>query len=134
MDQNPAQAIIVPTLSVRNGGKAIEFYQEAFRAAILMSNVSPDGEVVAELEVMGARFVVADESEEYGNVSPERQKGISVRIGLQVEDPDALFAQAVKAGATVVYEVADQSYGYRLGHLIDPFGHHWEIFKPIPFN
>ena len=51
MDQNPGQAIIVPTLSVRNGGKAIEFYQEAFRAAILMSNVSPDGEVVAELEV-----------------------------------------------------------------------------------
>jgi len=125
------KAIIVPTLTVANGLEAIAFYQKAFGATILMSNEAPDGSVVAEMELMGARFVVADQSEEHGNFSPERLNGTPVRIGLQVEDPDQVFGLAVKAGATIIYEVADQDYGYRLGHLKDPFGHHWEIFAPL---
>ncbi|MCF0071036.1 VOC family protein [Dyadobacter sp. CY261] len=131
-DQNGyAKAIIVPTLTVRNGIEAIAFYQKAFGANVLMSNSGPDGSVVAEMEIMGARFVVADRSEEHGNFSPEKLNGTPVRIGLQVEDPDQVFELAVKAGASIIYEVADQDYGYRLGHLSDPFGHHWEIFKPL---
>ena len=124
-------AIIVPTLTVSNGSAAIEFYCKAFGANVLMSNTDPGGSVVAELEVMGARFVVADESEEHNNFSPRKFQGTPVRIGLQVEDPDQLFARAVEAGAVIAYPVADQDYGYRLGHLVDPFGHHWEIFKPL---
>jgi PhnB protein len=46
-------------------------------------------------------------------------------------DPDGMFQRAVDAGATVVYAVADQEYGWRVGRLVDPFGHHWEIGKPL---
>ena len=122
---------IVPTLSVKNGAAAIEFYEIAFGAVVLRSNTDDDGSVVAEMAIDGAWFVVADESPEHGNLSPETLGGTPVRIGLQVAEPDRLFGMAVAAGASVVYPVADQDYGYRLGHLIDPFGHHWEIFKPL---
>ncbi|MCF0041600.1 VOC family protein [Dyadobacter fanqingshengii] len=127
----PHLAVIVPTLTVRNCSGAITFYQTAFAATVLMSNTDPDGSTVAELEIMGARFVVADESEEHNLFSPEKLHGTPVRIGLQVVDPDQLFARAIGAGALIIYPVADQDYGYRLGHLVDPFGHHWEIFKPL---
>jgi PhnB protein len=53
-----------------------------------------------------------------------------------VGDPDAAFARAVKAGATVVWPVIvwpinDKEYGWRIGRIVDPFGHHWEIGKPL---
>lgn len=128
---NKAQIIIVPTLTVKNAAVAIEYYKVAFEAIELMRNTSPDGDVVAELSIGTARFVVADESPEHKNFSPETLGGTPVRIGLQVENPDAVARQAVAAGAKEIYPVADQDYGYRLGHIVDPFGHHWEIFKSL---
>jgi PhnB protein len=125
------EIVIVPTLAVKNAAVAIQYYRTAFDALELTRNTSPEGDVVAELSIGAARFVVADEAPEHGNFSPQSLGGTPVRIGLQVEDPDAVAAQAIASGATVVYPVADQDYGYRLGHIIDPFGHHWEIFKPI---
>ena len=122
---------IVPTLSVKNASAAIEYYKTAFGAQELMRNTSPDGDVVAELAIGEARFVVADESPDHNNFGPESLGGTPVRIGLQVENPDAVAEEAVKAGAKEIYPVADQDYGYRLGHIVDPFGHHWEIFKPL---
>lgn len=122
---------IVPTLTVKNGALAIEFYKMAFGATVLMANTDSNGSVVAEMVMQNARFVVADESPEHGNLSPDELGGTPVRIGLQVGDPDFVFERAVLAGARVIYPVADQDYGYRLGHLVDPFGHHWEIFKPL---
>lgn len=126
-----AQIMIVPTLSVKNAAAAIKFYKKAFGAIELVSNTSPDGDVVAELSIGAARFVVADEAPDYGNWSPETLGGTPIRIGLQVSNPDAVAEQAVSAGAKEIYPVADQDYGYRLGHIVDPFGHHWEIFTPI---
>ena len=52
-------------------------------------------------------------------------------VALIVDDPDAAFAQAVSQGATVVSPVVDQPYGWRVGRVVDPFGHHWEIGKPL---
>ena len=128
----PFTSFIIPTLSVSNGATAIAFYQKAFAAVVLMSDTDPNGNTVGVLDVQGAQFVVADQSPAHGNYSAETLEGkISVRIGLMVNDPDALADMAVAAGAKVVYPVADQSYGYRLGHFIDPFGHHWEIGKPL---
>ena len=49
---------------------------------------------------------------------------------LTVADPDSTFAQAVAAGARQVAPVAE-AYGWRLGHVVDPFGHHWEIGHPL---
>lgn len=134
MSDHPAESFknyLLPTLSVANCKAAIEFYKKAFGVTELMSNETPDGSVVALLSIGDAQFVVADESPEHKNFGPDKLGGISVRIGLMVADPDALAEAAVAAGATVVYPVADQDYGYRLGHFIDPFGHHWEIGRPL---
>ena len=121
---------IAPMLSVRNGARAIEFYKAAFGAGELFRMDSETGEVVARLAVEGAEFWVADESPEHLNFSPESLGGGTVRMVMIVDDPDAAFERAVAAGATVVWPVSDQ-YGWRLGRIVDPFGHHWEIGKPL---
>jgi PhnB protein len=121
---------IAPMLSVRNGARAIEFYKAAFGAGELFRIDAPDGAVVARLSVGEAEFWVADEAPEHLNFSPETLGGGSVRMVMIVEDPDAAFDLAVSAGATVVSPVGDQ-YGWRLGRIVDPFGHHWEIGKPL---
>ena len=117
-------------LSVRRGAKAIEFYKAAFGAGELYRIDSEDGAVVARLSVGPAEFWVADESPEHKNFSPESLGGGTVRMVMIVEDPDAAFDRAVAAGATVVWPVGNQ-YGWRLGRIADPFGHHWEIGKPL---
>lgn len=122
---------IAPMLSVRNGKRAIEFYQAAFGAGELFRVEDESGAVVARLSVGGAEFWLADESPEYLNFSPESLGGGSVRMVMVVENPDAAFERAVAAGATVVWPVADQPYGWRVGRIADPFGHHWEIGKPL---
>ena len=121
---------IAPMLSVRNGAKAVDFYKAAFGAGELFRIDAPDGAVVARLSVDEAEFWVADESPEHFNFSPESVGGGTVRMVLTVEDPDAAFNRAVTAGATVVVPVKND-YGWRLGRIADPFGHHWEIGKPL---
>ncbi len=86
--------------------------------------------MVARLSVAGAEFWVADESPQHFNFSPESLGGGTVRIVMVVEDPDAAFDRAVAAGAKVVHAVGND-YGWRLGRVADPFGHHWEIGKPV---
>jgi PhnB protein len=122
---------LAPMLSLRNGAKAVEFYKAAFGATEVSRIEAPDGEIVARLSIGGSEFWVADESPEYGNFSPETLNGGTVRMVLTVENPDALFDRAVAAGATVVAPVEDHSYGWRVGRVADPFGHHWEIGKPL---
>ncbi|HEV2351035.1 MAG TPA: VOC family protein [Terriglobia bacterium] len=122
---------IAPMLSVRNGKKALEFYKAAFGAGELFHIEDPSGSVVAQLSVGPAVFWVTDESPEHLNFSPESLGGGSVRMVMTVEDPDAAFDRAVTAGAKVVRPVAND-YGWRLGRIVDPFGHHWEIGKPLP--
>jgi len=119
---------IAPMLSVRNGAKALEFYKAAFGAEELFK-IENGGSVVATLSVGGAEFWVADESPEHLNYSPETLGGGTVRMVLVVSDPDAAFERAVKAGAKVVADMKDD-YGWRLGRVVDPYGHHWEIGRP----
>jgi len=135
MGQSPktapdAKTTIAPMLSVRNGSKAIEFYKAAFGAGELFRLDAEGGAVVARLSVGAAEFWVADESPQHLNFSPESLGGGTVRMVMTVEDPDASFARAVAAGATVVRPVSND-YGWRLGRIVDPFGHHWEIGKPL---
>lgn len=122
---------VAPMLSVRNGARAIEFYQAAFGAEVLFRADAEGGEVVAELSAGESGFWVADESPQHLNFSPESLGGCTTRMILIAGDPDAVFERAVAAGATVVWPVADQSYGWRVGRVVDPFGHHWEIGKPL---
>src|SRR5579859_89731 len=121
---------IAPMLSVRRGAQALEFYKAAFGAREAFRIDAPDGAVVARLSVEGAEFWVADESPEHKNFSPETLNGSTTRMVLVVNDPDALFVRAVAAGATPVIPV-HEDYGWRLGRVMDPCGHHWEIGKPL---
>jgi PhnB protein len=122
---------LAPMLSVRNGEQAIEFYVEAFLADVIMRVDSPDGAVVAKLGIEGGKFWIADESPAHLNFSPATIGGCSARMILTVADPDAWFARAITAGAIEISPVADQDYGWRVGRLVDPYGHHWEIGKPL---
>jgi PhnB protein len=125
-----AKTSIAPMLSVRKGAKAVEFYKAAFAANEAFRLDDPGGAVVARLSVEGAEFWVADESPQHLNFSPESLGGSTVRMVMVVEDPDAAFARAVAAGAQVVRAVENE-YGWRLGRIVDPFGHHWEIGRPL---
>jgi PhnB protein len=117
-------------LSVRQGARAVEFYKQAFGATEVYRMEDPGGAVVARLSVAGAEFWLADESPEHSNFSPETLGGGTVRMILTVPDPDAVFAQVLAAGAQSVSAVED-AYGWRVGRVVDPFGHHWEIGHPL---
>jgi PhnB protein len=125
-----ASCSVTPFLSVRNGASAVDFYKAAFGAHEVFRIEDPSGAVVSRLSINGGEFWVADESPEHANFSPESLGGGTVRMVLTVPDPDAAFAKALAAGAREVVAVHDD-YGWRLGRLVDPFGHHWEIGRPV---
>jgi PhnB protein len=118
---------LYPFLAVADADAAIEFYMEAFDATIRERLESPDGAVVAVLEIAGMPFGVATEAPQLGTPSPQSAGATTVRVSLHVDDPDAVAAQAIAAGATEMFPVAKQPYGLRQGRVVDPFGHHWLI-------
>jgi PhnB protein len=123
---------IVPELSVRDGRNAVEFYEEAFGATEVyrVGGTEENPSVVSQLTIGDASFWVSDESPEHANFSPESLGGGTVRVLLIVDDPDATVERAVSRGAREVRPVADD-HGWRLGRIEDPYGHHWEIGKPL---
>ena len=118
---------VTATLSVRDWGRAVDFYKVGFGAE---EQYAVPGGGVCQLSVGGADFWVAEESPEHQNFSPDALGGCSVRMLLVVEDPAALCARAVAAGARLVAPVAD-SHGWRIGRIVDPAGHHWEVARPL---
>jgi PhnB protein len=123
---------IMAQLSVRRGREAVEFYRQAFGAVedYRVGGTDENEAVVAQLSVGSATFWVADESPEHQNFSPESLGGGTTRLLLIVDDPDAAIARAVTAGAREVRPAGDE-HGWRLGRIEDPFGHHWEIGRPL---
>ena len=117
---------IAPWLSLRGGAGAVAYYEAAFGAVVLHRHANEAGEVVAQLSVGGAEFWLADDPA----LSPETLGGGSARFLLCVDDPDALFAQAIAAGGTVVAHMYE-GHGWRIGRLCDPFGHHWEVARKL---
>ncbi len=128
-NHTPIPTTIAPWLSVRESARSIDFYKTAF-GAIELFRLEDGGGVIARLSVEGAEFWVGDESPEHLNFSPQTLGGCSVRIILTVADPDAVFARAVEAGALEVFGVSEE-HGWRVGRVVDPFGHHWEIGRPM---
>lgn len=124
-------ATLAPFLSVRNGAKAVEFYKAALGATELFRLDDGSGAVVARLGIGDSEFWLSDESPEHGNFSPQTLGGTTSRLLIVVDDPDAAFDRATAAGGKVVYPVTDEPYKWRVGRFVDPFGHHWEIGKPL---
>jgi PhnB protein len=125
----PAVTGIQPELWVERAGSAVAFYEAAF-GAIVLHRVGEGDDIVAQLAVDGAAFWVGAADRERKRFSPEAIGGATSRTLLVVSDPDAMFSRAVSAGATPESAVAEE-HGWRLGRIIDPFGHEWEIGRPI---
>jgi PhnB protein len=119
-------------LAVRRGRAAVDFYRNAFGAVEehRVGGTDEHESVVAQLTVGNASFWVSDESPEHANFSPETLGGGTAKMLLIVDDPAAAVDRAVAAGATEIYPVGEQ-HGWLLGRIEDPFGHHWEIGKPL---
>ena len=120
---------IQPELWVDRAGSAVEFYEAAFGAAVL-HRVGHGDDIVVQLAVGGAPFWVTAASSDTRRFSPQSINGATGRTLLVVDDPVAVLAQAVNAGAHEVAGVSDE-HGWRLGRIVDPFGHEWEIGRPL---
>jgi PhnB protein len=119
---------IQPELWVERAGRAVAFYTEAFGATV-QHRVGEGDDIVAQLAVGDAVFWVAGAAPEMGRLSPSAIGGATGRTLLVVAEPDAVVQRAVGAGATQASPVADE-HGWRIGRIVDPFGHEWEIGKP----
>jgi PhnB protein len=120
---------IQPQLWVDRASAAVEFFKEAFGATVL-HRVGEGDDIVAQLAVGDAVFWLTAASPDMKRFSPDSIGGATGRTLLIVDDPDALLQQAVAAGARKVAAVSDE-HGWRLGRIIDPFGHEWEIGRPL---
>ena len=129
---NAARLAVTAQLSVPDGRAALDFYCSAFGAAEIfhLPGETDEQVAVAQLAVGDASFWLAEESPENRNFSPQALGGSTVRMLLMVDDPQALIDRAVTAGAELIYP-AKEGYGWLLGRVEDPFGHVWEIGKPL---
>jgi PhnB protein len=117
-----------PELWVDRAAPAVAFYEAAFGATV-MHRVGEGDDIVAQLAVDEAAFWVAAASPAMQRLSPRAIGGATSRTLLVVDDPDGVVKRAVEAGATESAAVADE-HGWRIGRIVDPFGHEWEIGKP----
>src|SRR5262245_56774952 len=120
---------IQPELWVETPREAVAFYESAFGATVL-HRVGAGDNIVAQLGVGDAAFWVASASATMRRFSPHAIDGATSRTLLVVEDPDSVVRRAVGAGATESSPVSNE-HGWRLGRIIDPFGHEWEIGTPL---
>jgi PhnB protein len=119
---------IQPELWVERAGQAVAFYAEVFGARVV-HQVGEGDDIVAQLAVGEAAFWVAAAAPDMGRLSPRAIGGATSRTLLVADDPEAVLRRATNAGATEKSPVRDE-HGWRLGRIVDPFGHEWEIGKP----
>ncbi|MBB5392158.1 MULTISPECIES: VOC family protein [unclassified Herbaspirillum] len=128
----PGYHSVTPYLIVNGTAAAIDFYRRAFGATEIMRLNGPGGKIWhAEIQIGNARVMLADEYPELGFVSPQTLGGAGVSLLVYVCDVDAVFGQAIAAGAAQLRAVQDQFYGDRSGMLRDPYGHVWSIATHI---
>src|SRR5437867_2805732 len=119
---------ITPHLIVQDAARAIEFYKKAFGAQEEVRHMMPDGKAVmhAQLKIGNSMVMIANEFPPTC-LSPKSRGGTSVSLHIYVENADATFDRAVKAGCSVKMPMSDMFWGDRYGQVEDPFGHQWSI-------
>jgi lactoylglutathione lyase len=120
-------------LFVKDVSASLTFYEEAFGLSrrLFMDN---EGKAYGELETGAARLAFASlalANEQVVTTSPEKPP-LSFEVALTTADVPALYARAVKAGATVVKEPAVQPWGQTVGYLRDKDGHLVELCTLMP--
>src|SRR6266404_1112614 len=119
---------VTPRISCAGAAGAIEFYKNAFDAIELSRMPGSDGKVMhASIRIGDSVLMLNDEMPEWGTFGAKHFKGSPVIVHLYVENADAVFEQAVRAGAKVTMPLADMFWGDRYGKVEDPFGHQWSI-------
>ncbi|MBZ5617906.1 MAG: VOC family protein [Acidobacteriia bacterium] len=119
---------VTPYLTLTDAARALDFYKRAFGAQEVMRMDGPDGKVGhAEIKIGDSMIMLGDEMPGTGAQSPQSLGGTTAGILLYVENADAVFNQAVSAGAQVETPLADMFWGDRYGKLKDPFGHSWSV-------
>jgi len=119
---------VTPHLICAGAADAIEFYKKAFGAVEEARLPGPGGRIMhAMIRIGDSAVMLVDEMPEWCAMGPKALKGSPVTIHLYVENADATFERAVKAGAKVTMPLEDQFWGDRYGKLEDPFGHHWSV-------
>ncbi len=129
VSESEAMTSIQPELWVEGASEAVAFYQAAFDAVVL-HRVGHGDDIVAQLAVGTAEFWVTEASSSVHRFSPRAIGGTTSRTLIVVEDPDAVVDQAVSAGAAEIAPVGEE-HGWRMGRIVDPFGHEWEIGRPL---
>ena len=123
---------ITPHIVVQCAERAVTFYRDAFGAEEIDRIPTPDGRLMSVQLRLGDGFLhVADEFPEMGVLAPPSVGGTPVVLSLEVADADAVFAQAVAAGASARQPPADMFWGDRHGQLEDPFGHRWNVSQHL---
>jgi len=120
---------IEPELYTNRAPAAVAFYEAAFGAAIV-HQVGDGDDIVARLEVGDARFWVTAADPGSGRLDPLTVTGATARVLLVCEDPAAVYDRAVGAGATALAPVCHE-HGWLVGRILDPFGHEWELGRPL---
>jgi PhnB protein len=119
---------VTPYLIIDGAAAAIDFYKQAFGAVELFRMDGPDGRIGhAEIKIGDSPVMLADEHPEMGYRSPTSLGATPVGLMIYVEDCDAVYNQALAAGAKSFRPLADQFYGDRSGTVTDPFGHQWTV-------
>jgi PhnB protein len=127
--QHPGYRTLTTYFVVKGLAEAIEFYKKAFGAVELLGMPDADGNPeYAEILIRDSILMLNEESLANGFAGPDKSAKTVNHMGtLYVEDVDALYQQAVAAGATVVHEMQTHDCGARYGIITDPFGHTWTI-------
>jgi PhnB protein len=119
---------LTPHITVRDAAGAIEVYKKALNAQALHVSKTPNGKVMhASLKIGDSILMLNDEFPDWGGPLAPRGEAAGFAINVYVQDVDKLFAQAVAAGATVKMPLADQFWGDRYGHIVDPYGFKWAL-------
>ena len=122
---------LMPYLAVDDASAAIDFYQRAFGAKERGRQAAGDSIMHAELEIGDSVIMLSDPFPQASTKPPKELGGTSVSIMTYVEDTDAVYKQAIDAGATSLMEPDDMFWGDRLSSVQDPFGHSWTIATHI---
>jgi PhnB protein len=123
---------VTPSLAVVGGVAALEFYKNAFGAKELLRNVTPAGKLIhGRLKIGDSIVLLSDVFSGSDRTAPSMVETTTVTLHLYSTDVEKLWNRAVAAGAKVTMPLADQYWGERYGHLLDPFGHHWSLSMRI---
>ena len=121
-----------PYLTLQNASAAIDFYKRAFGAKELCRMLGPDGKIMhAEITIGDSHIMLTDESSASETKCPQTLKGTASALFLYVDDVDAAFKQALKAGGKLTQSLQDMFWGDRFGKLTDPFGHRWMLASRV---